>query len=140
MTQQNHDPIKQIILYRRDLKMRKGKIAAQVAHASLRVILRMGTPDPQDPLHLTLDMTPDVAAWVHGRFVKIVLSVEDEAALVGAYEEAKRRGLPTSLITDAGKTEFHGQPTRTTVAIGPARASEIDPITGPNGVIATKLA
>ena len=35
-------PVKQVLLYRRDLKMRKGKIAAQCAHASLAVFLRRG--------------------------------------------------------------------------------------------------
>ena len=34
------------------------------------------------------------------------------------------------LITDAGHTEFHGVPTRTCLAIGPAWSDEIDAITG----------
>jgi len=134
--------IKQVILYRRDLKMRKGKIAAQVAHASMKVLLNRAAPRSpgDDPLSITLTMTPDMASWVRGRFAKVVLSVEDEDALLAAYSEAQQRGLPCAIITDSGKTEFHGVPTRTTVAIGPASAELIDPITGRDGLIQTKLA
>ena len=52
----------------------------------------------------------------------------------------QQAGLPTALITDGGRTEFHGVPTHTTVAIGPARADQIDQITGPDGAVVTKLA
>ena len=130
--------MKQVLLYRRDLQMRKGKIAAQCAHAAMKVLLDRAVPDGPDALRIAL--TPDMAAWVQGRFTKIVLSVEDEAALLAAYAAAADRGLPCALITDAGLTEFHGQPTRTTVAIGPARAEDIDAITGPDGLVAAKLA
>ena len=65
----------------------------------------------------------------------------DENATRAAIKEAAReRGLPTSLITDAGRTEFGGVPTRTAVAVGPAVVGEIDAITGPEGLVATKLA
>jgi PTH2 family peptidyl-tRNA hydrolase len=39
-------------------------------------------------------------------------------------------GLEVHLITDSGRTEFHGQPTRTCLAIGPDEASKIDQVTG----------
>ncbi|MDG1478709.1 MAG: aminoacyl-tRNA hydrolase [Myxococcota bacterium] len=130
-------PIKQVIVYRRDLKMRKGKIAAQVAHAAMRVLLQRGDA-AGDAMQIAL--TPAMSLWVQGRFTKVVLSVESEADLLKIHQTAKERGVPTALITDSGKTEFGGVPTRTTVAIGPATADEIDPITGRDGVVATKLA
>ncbi len=130
-------PIKQVIVYRRDLKMRKGKIAAQVAHAAMRVLLQRGAA-AGDAMQIAL--TPAMSLWVQGRFTKIVLSVESEADLLKIHQTAKERGVPTALITDSGKTEFGGVPTRTTVAIGPATADEIDPITGREGVVATTLA
>lgn len=132
---------KQVIVYRRDLKMRKGKIAAQVAHASMAVFFnRQARHNKLKGDYLYVPLTGDMASWVNGSFAKIVLSVEDEEALLRTYQEACDRGLPASIITDAGRTEFKGVPTRTTVAIGPAKASEIDKITGPNGIIPTKLA
>jgi len=151
--------VKQVLVYRRDLKMRKGKIAAQCAHASMMVFfnrkirwpgfrpLRPPTPgttwgDNVDRTpHLLVPLTPEMDAWVNGLFTKIVLTVETEDDLLRAYELAKAAGIPCALVTDAGKTEFHGVPTHTTVALGPAKAEDIDKITGPEplGAVRTKL-
>ncbi|RME24415.1 MAG: aminoacyl-tRNA hydrolase [Deltaproteobacteria bacterium] len=148
-------PFKQVLLYRRDLKMRKGKIAAQCAHASLAVFLSRqvravavpvaddGTVggEPLDPGRtMVLELDEAMAAWVRHGSAKIVLSVDDEAALLRAHQLAVDAGLPTALIRDAGHTEFGGVPTLTACAIGPARVEDIDPITGPEGAVATKLA
>ncbi|WP_428268376.1 peptidyl-tRNA hydrolase [Haliangium sp.] len=128
---------KQVLLYRRDLKMRKGKIAAQCAHASMAVFFRRNHGDPGE---LRIPLDGPMAVWSAGRFAKIVLSVEDEPALLRAHAEAVRTGLPAALITDSGKTEFGGVPTRTAVALGPAATDEIDRISGPDGLVATRLA
>ncbi len=129
--------VKQVMAYRRDLKMRKGKIAAQCAHASLGVFTRSDR-GPADQLVVPLDGA--AAVWLRRGSAKVVLSVESEADLLRIHEAARERGLPTSLITDAGRTEFGGVPTRTAVAVGPAVVGEIDAITGPEGLVATKLA
>ncbi len=129
--------VKQVMVYRRDLKMRKGKIAAQCAHASMAVFF-LGAQGPVDSLHIELDGPS--ALWTRGRFTKVVLSTDGEDEILRIHAMARHAGLPTSLITDAGKTEFGGVPTRTTVAIGPASSFEIDAITGPTGAVACKLA
>ena len=147
-----HD-VKQVILYRRDLKMRKGKIAAQCAHASLAVFLRAriapegiavaidGTPQALDPAStLVVPMDEAMVTWTSRGFKKIVLSVDDEEALLEAHRLAVEAGIPCALIRDSGKTEFGGVPTYTTVALGPAESTVIDPISGPEGAILTKLA
>ncbi|MBX2797900.1 MAG: aminoacyl-tRNA hydrolase [Myxococcales bacterium] len=142
---------KQVLLYRRDLKMRKGKIAAQCAHASLAVFLRRRLPAeglrieaggvPLEPADtVVVPLTEAMADWVSGRFTKVVLSVDDEESLLEAHRLAQEAGIPTALIRDAGKTEFHGVPTYTTCAIGPAQAEAIDAITGREGAVATRLA
>ncbi len=131
--------VKQVVLFRRDLKMRKGKIAAQCAHASMKVFFDRAVA-AEDRGSVTIALTPEMAAWVFGRFTKIVLSVEDEAALLLAQREAEARGLPCALILDSGRTEFHGQPTHTALAIGPAPSAEIDVVTGPRGLVAVELA
>lgn len=46
------------------------------------------------------------------------------------HDKAVAAGLEVHLITDSGRTEFHGQPTRTCLAIGPDLAEKIDEITG----------
>ena len=129
--------VKQVMVYRRDLKMRKGKIAAQCAHASMAVFFRHDA-GPMNRLEVPLD--GPMTVWSKGRFAKVVLSVDGEDDLARIAELAEARGLPFAMITDSGKTEFKGQPTRTTVAIGPALDVEIDEITGPSGLVTTKLA
>ena len=129
MTDQPGKTAKQVIVMRKDLGMRKGKMIAQGAHASLKVLTdrrRSGS----DAETFTLDVTPAMAAWLGGRFTKVCVSVDSEAALDAVVERAKAAHVPVALIVDAGKTEFHGVPTKTCCAIGPAWTEEVDAITG----------
>lgn len=111
------DRLKQVILVRRDLNMRRGKEIAQGAHASMLPLL-----------HHRWD--PRMVRWLAGPFAKIALSVDGEDELLGLAAEAEARGMITSRVRDAGRTEFGGVPTWTTVAIGPDLPEAIDPITG----------
>jgi peptidyl-tRNA hydrolase, PTH2 family len=118
---------KQVIVMRKDLNMRKGKMIAQGAHASLKVLLdRGGFADGAYAIALTEPMT----AWLGGRFTKVCVSVTSEDELLAVAERASAAGIPCAIITDAGHTEFHGVPTRTCCAVGPAWADDVDAITG----------
>lgn len=133
---------KMVIIMRKDLNMRKGKMVAQGSHAAMAVLLdkmRNGIDRSEykpDIINSEYNMTlnvkenSDLDKWLRGLFTKICLSVDSETELLRLYEEAKTAGLPTALITDAGLTEFNGVPTNTCIAIGPANAEEIDKITG----------
>ncbi len=118
---------KQVIVMRKDLGMRKGKMIAQGAHASLAVFLARA--DHQGDA-LAIALTPAMQAWLGGRFTKVCVGVESEAALDDVTARARAAGLPCAVITDSGKTEFHGVPTKTCCAIGPAWEDEVDAITG----------
>lgn len=123
---------KQVIIIRKDLKMRRGKECAQAAHASMATLLNRKTNYTQNEdgsSEITLPLTPAMDEWINGHFIKICVTVNSEAELLELYEKAKAAGLPCSLIQDAGFTEFNGQKTYTTVGIGPANSEEIDPIT-----------
>jgi peptidyl-tRNA hydrolase, PTH2 family len=120
---------KQVIVMRKDLNMRKGKMIAQGAHASMRVLLEAGKPDPAQQT-FTITMSEPMAAWLTGRFTKVCVSVDSEAALDAIVDRAKLAGLPVALIIDAGQTEFHGVPTKTCCAVGPAWTADVDAITG----------
>lgn len=155
--------VKQVLVVRRDLNMRKGKIAAQAAHASMKVILdlmktmnvTLSEPEPcgsipvrqelvllSDPpvpvtegrryqtRLLNYELGSPLDQWLNGSFTKICVSVNSEAELDAIYEAADDAGLPCSLIIDEGRTEFQGKATKTAVAVGPAFADQIDPITG----------
>jgi peptidyl-tRNA hydrolase, PTH2 family len=120
---------KQVIVMRKDLGMRKGKMIAQGAHASLKVLLDAGGLDPRGAV-FTIPLDPALAAWLGGRFTKVCVSVDSEAALDAIVARAREAGVPCALIVDAGHTEFHGVPTKTCCAVGPAWADAIDAITG----------
>lgn len=129
--------VKQVMCYRRDLKMRKGKIAAQCAHASMAVFFGR---DQGSVEQLVVPLDGPMAFWSRRGFAKIVLAVNSEADLLEIDRQARLRGIPCALITDAGHTEFGGVPTRTAVALGPWVADDIDAITGPEGLVPTRLA
>lgn len=119
---------KQVIVIRKDLSMRKGKIAAQAAHASLKAVLNFAHWSDKESMSLVL-MPKPMIEWLKGRFKKICVYVTSEEALVDVYNRAKAKDIPCSLITDAGLTEFDGIPTKTAVAVGPYHAVEVDKIT-----------
>lgn len=118
---------KQVIVMRKDLNMRKGKMIAQGAHASLAVLVDAGTVENGA---FTLRLDPATQAWLTGRFTKVCVSVDSEAALDEVVSRARAAGVPVALITDSGKTEFHGVPTKTCCAVGPAWTDDVDAITG----------
>jgi PTH2 family peptidyl-tRNA hydrolase len=107
--------MKQVLIVRKDLNMRKGKMCSQVAHASVRTL----EEHPDNPLMLE---------WLNTGMTKIVVGCNSEDELLQLYEQAKRTCDITALIRDAGKTEFDG-PTLTVLAIGPDREHKIDSIT-----------
>ena len=112
---------------RKDLNMRKGKMIAQGAHASMKVLLDRGAATGDG---FMFTVTPAMAAWLGGRFTKVCVSVDSEAALDELHRRATEAGLPCALIVDAGHTEFKGVPTKTCLAVGPAWAADVDAITG----------
>lgn len=109
--------MKQVIVMRKDLNMRKGKMIAQACHACLKATLEHQND-------------PRVQEWLAGIFTKICTSVDSEQELIDIYAKAQEAGLIVSLIIDSGLTEFNGIPTKTCIAIGPDAPQKIDLITG----------
>lgn len=116
---------KQVIVMRKDLNMRKGKMIAQGAHASLGAVWYIEA-EAEEPSQYS----EAYQAWRLGRFTKICVYVESEQALLDIAVAAAKQRLPCKVIEDAGLTEFNGVPTLTCLAIGPAWADEIDKVTG----------
>lgn len=134
------DKPKQMIVMRRDLKMRKGKIAAQAGHACVTAVLaalareqRLGQIQA-DENSVTLaenaqSATP-LSEWFSRGVAKVCVYVDSEEALLEIDRKAKEAGILSALICDNGITEFHGQPTYTCLAFEPALPEKVDPITG----------
>lgn len=121
------DAIKQIIVIRTDLNMRKGKMAAQAAHASISFLTRK--IQFSEGLY-SFSLSLDEQEWLTHSFTKICVGIGSDEELVTLYEKSQQAGLTSYLITDNGTTEFHGVPTRTCLALGPHRASILSPYTG----------
>jgi peptidyl-tRNA hydrolase, PTH2 family len=104
--------IKQMVVVRKDLNMRKGKLAAQAAHASMKVFFDKLKKGPNESIHDThttysLTVDNDAAEWIEGIFTKICVSVDSEAQLLEVYQKAIEKNLPCALIQDSGLTEFY---------------------------------
>lgn len=135
-----HDYVKQVIVIRKDLHMRKGKMCAQAAHASMKVLLdRMLCQEyvKESTIwegcyvwHMTIFESEPLHRWLKGQFTKITVSVDSEEELLEIKQKAEEAGILCALITDAGKTEFKGVRTNTAIAVGPEWASKLDKITG----------
>ena len=120
--------IKQVILIRKDLKMRRGKEIAQGSHASMEFLVADLRGTGTASTTLTLD--PAAAAWVEKGMAKICLRVNSEQELIDLHQQALALGLKSHLIRDSGRTEFAGVPTLTACAVGPDPAEQIDLVTG----------
>jgi len=131
---------KQMIVVRRDLKMRKGKIAAQAGHACVEAVLgallreqRMDAFfiengevcfDPKDR-----ETTP-LSDWFCYGVAKICVYVDSLEELLAIDRKAREEGIFSALICDAGMTEFHGEPTYTCLALEPLETERANQITG----------
>lgn len=137
---------KQMIVVRRDLKMRKGKIAAQAGHAcveaTLMALAREGRLDEVcvvpnaegDPSWVALEHPAGersaLSDWFDAGVAKVCVYVDSEEALLDLARRGREQGFLVALIRDAGFTEFHGEPTYTCLAFEPLYADQIDPLTG----------
>jgi PTH2 family peptidyl-tRNA hydrolase len=108
-------PVKLVLVVRTDLDMGRGKIAAQVAHAAVAATL-------------AAQGGPNFAAWLDEGQPKVVLKVTSAEQLAGIATQALAAGLPVEVIRDAGRTQL-APGTVTCCAIGPAPATQIDPVT-----------
>jgi PTH2 family peptidyl-tRNA hydrolase len=139
----NHYPVKQVIIFNASLrdakgyKLPKGKIAAQVAHASMKVFfdsmqqeLNTVCPISETGTHYLCFFTEDMKYWMANDFAKTVLKCDSEEQLDALYRKAVEANLPCSVIVDNGTTCFDGKKTKTCIAIGPVRSDVVDQITG----------
>ena len=121
---------------RRDLKMRKGKIAAQAGHACVEAILMALSKEGRtDDFEMTADglalknkdkPSSPLSDWFMYGCAKVCVYVDSEEALLDIAKKAEERGIIASVITDAGMTEFHGIPTKTCLALEPLPADIAD--------------
>lgn len=131
--------VKQVIVVRNDLrsKLRHGKLAAQVAHASMGAVFsrsvvqeygNIGSADDTVYRSKQIPLTPELEYWFNEMFTKVVLRCDDEAHLLEIHKQAEEAGIMNALIKDAGNTVFR-EPTYTCIGIGPATSEQLSAIT-----------
>jgi peptidyl-tRNA hydrolase, PTH2 family len=121
--------IKQVILIRKDLNMRRGKEIAQGSHAAMDFLIEPLRQLLMQNKATQLELTDVEKHWIVHGMAKVCLRVNSEEELLAHHEKALAAGLKSYMIQDSGRTEFHGQPTLTACAIGPEVAERIDEIT-----------
>ncbi len=116
--------IKQVIVIRKDLNMRRGKEISQGSHASMAFLTEHLQKSHYDKLSVVAKL------WTESVLkTKITLQVNSETELLQLFFAAQNAGLEVHLITDMGLTEFGGVHTKTCLAIGPNYSEDIDKIT-----------
>lgn len=111
-------PHKMVLCVRTDLKMGKGKIAAQCCHATLGAYKR------------AVKRTPNaIKTWEMLGQAKVCLKVDSEQELLALADRAAAAGLVHYLVVDAGRTQI-APDTKTVLGIGPAPVSAVDQVSG----------
>jgi PTH2 family peptidyl-tRNA hydrolase len=109
---------KQVIVVRNDLKMSRGKIAAQAGHAAVSAAEEARKK-----------CSGWWKAWMKEGQCKIAVKAESEQELLELEKKAEKSKLPTALIVDRGLTELPPG-TVTCLGIGPAPSAQVDAVTG----------
>ncbi|KAM5179660.1 peptidyl-tRNA hydrolase 2, mitochondrial [Mantella aurantiaca] len=109
---------KMVLVVRNDLKMGKGKVAAQCSHAAVSAYKQLLKRNPEL-----------LKQWEYCGQPKVVLKAPDEEAFVELLSQAKQLGLTVSLIQDAGRTQI-APGSRTVLGVGPGPCDLVDKVTG----------
>lgn len=109
---------KQVIVVRTDIKMGKGKLAVQVAHASVSALEQARKYKPRW-----------VETWFAENQRKICVKISSDKELRSLKGMIDDGGLPNALIEDAGLTQLEPG-TVTCLGIGPVPSELVDPYTG----------
>ncbi|PWB84991.1 peptidyl-tRNA hydrolase [Methanobrevibacter woesei] len=107
--------MKQVMVVRNDLKMGKGKIAAQCCHGSLGAYKKTNSEK--------------IRKWENEAYAKVVCKVNSLEELLELKKQAIINKVSYYLVVDAGRTQV---PTSTTtvLALGPDEDEILDKITG----------
>ncbi|ESW03596.1 hypothetical protein PHAVU_011G027100 [Phaseolus vulgaris] len=111
------DDFKMILVVRNDLKMGKGKIAAQCSHATLGLYKKLLHRAPKA-----------LNRWEMSAQPKVVVKIESEEDMLALQERAKSLKLPTHITIDAGRTQIAPNSRTVMSILGPVEV--VDEVTG----------
>ncbi|XP_021751765.1 peptidyl-tRNA hydrolase 2, mitochondrial-like [Chenopodium quinoa] len=111
------EDFKMVLVVRNDLKMGKGKIAAQCSHATLGLYKKLLNRAPKA-----------LNRWEMCGQVKVVVKIESEEDLLNLQGRAKSIHIPTHIVIDAGRTQIAPNSRTVMAVLGPA--DMVDDVTG----------
>lgn len=109
---------KMVFVVRNDLKMGKGKVAAQCGHAAIGAYQDMKRTNPEL-----------LKRWESMGCMKVVVKAPDELIFHKVSADARKLGLSTHIVRDAGRTQI-APGSKTVLCVGPGTAKEVDLVTG----------
>ena len=112
----DEEDTKMVLVVRQDLKMGKGKAAAQCCHATLAAykMARRKCPDT-------------LRVWECNGQPKIAVKVDSEEEMMMLLAKARSLGLVSYVVADAGRTQI-APGSHTVLAVGPAPGSQVDKV------------
>jgi len=126
--------VKQVVVVRKDLQWKRGKLASQVAQAAMQFLLDNNEAERND--EVVIRLTPAEASWLSGSFSSVVVGVDSEDALRNLIFRAQLADIEVH-PTFAGNIEEleeerddDDSPKLTCAAFGPCEAEDIDKLTG----------
>lgn len=108
---------KQVIILRKDLKMTKGKAAAQASHAAVASAIKS-----------MRERQKEFSLWWRNGQTKIILAVDSEEELLNLEAKLQRTGVILAKINDAGRTQLPPG-TTTALGVGPHAQKDVERIT-----------
>ena len=120
--------VKQVIVVRKDLSMKKGQLAAHVAEASIKFLTDNNESVRGD--ELTIKLNPEEAIWLNEGFKKIVLGIDSKDALENLMFRAELDGIEVYPIVVQSPDEFNGDRTLTCASFGPASSQDLSKVIG----------
>lgn len=119
---------KQIILLRRDLKLRRAEAAALASKASMAFIVESDVSDRSGSIQIELSGTE--AEWMINASTRIVLGVPSEDAMKKILLKAELQGIPTYEITGSSSGKVNEGVQLIAAALGPDDSDKLDLVTG----------
>ena len=130
---------KQVIVVNKGLGMTKGKMAAQVSHASIAFLTKRyllsneNLTEKDDGYTLHIDIDKEAYEWLTSSYTKVICEVKDEKELQKVVDKAIKNGFIEDKdffkVIENGYTEFNNQKTWTCIGFRPMESEKIDKIT-----------
>ena len=119
--------IKQVIIVRKDLNLRKTELASQVATASMGFLLENNESERNDEINVKLSR--EEVMWLNGSFEKVIVGVDSEQDLRDLMFKAEMEGIGVYPVLSRLRNKFDDT-TITCAALGPDDSNIIGHVTG----------